>query len=105
MVQHGNAPELLAEEERKVLYEIGKAQAPQWRSYRKADTMARRGFKATNFVARGVDFSTATHRIKHLVQAYGRCRVVTSFGAADGGAIFVVWLRDQIMKAKGWNEA
>ena len=102
--QRGNAPELLAAEERKVLYEVGKPQAPQWRSYRKADTMLKRGFKATNFVARGVDFSVATHRIKHLVEAYGRCRVVTSFGAADGGSIFVIWLRDKIMSAKGWHE-
>jgi hypothetical protein len=43
-------------------------------------------------------------RARSIAQRYGETRVVLSFGAADGGALFAQWLRVELMKLKGYRE-
>src|SRR5687767_4768045 len=46
----------------------------------------------------------ALDRARSIAQRYGETRVIVSFGAADGGALFAQWLRVELMRLKRYRE-
>ena len=101
--QRAAKSDVLEDDEREQLY-VALQRVNAWRFVRKDQTLLTRGLRRGALLARSGDVPAGTHRIGNILSKYGPTRVVTSFGAADGGAMFVQWLRDAIMTHKGWKD-
>jgi hypothetical protein len=96
-------PQPLVGDQRTELY-LSLHKLGQWRHFARPQMHQVRAIREHGFLARHGEVAAASSRLHKTIEKYGRTRLVTSFGAADGGAQFITWLRDEVMVRKHWSE-